>query len=220
MALFDLRDETVRYNGKAVLKGVSLKIERGEKVALVGRSGAGKSTLLTLLHSQHPEKAALVPHDGGLVKTLSVFHNIYMGRLEANPTWYNLVNLAWPMRREIEAIQPIVADLGLADKLMQPAGELSGGQQQRTAVARALYHDGEVLLGDEPVSAVDEHQARAVLDTIAAAHDTMVLAMHDVDLALAYCGRIVGIQDGRIVFDEPAADLTRQDLAPLYIGEA
>ena len=147
MALFDLRDETVRYNGKAVLKGVSLKIERGEKVALVGRSGAGKSTLLTLLHSQHPEKAALVPHDGGLVKTLSVFHNIYMGRLEANPTWYNLVNLAWPMRREIEAIQPIVADLGLADKLMQPAGELSGGQQQRTAVARALYHDGEVLLG-------------------------------------------------------------------------
>ncbi len=219
MPVFDLRDATVRYDGKAVLKNVTLRIARGERVALVGRSGAGKSTLLTLLHRQRRSDAALVPQDPGLVKSLSVFHNVYMGRLDRNPTWYNLVNLAWPLEREVRAVREIVERLGLAEQLFQTAGELSGGQQQRTAVGRALYQHGTVLLGDEPVSAVDGHQARIVLDAIVEAHDTVVLAMHDIDLALAYCDRIVGVQDGRIVLDEPASGMRRADLAPLYTGE-
>ena len=219
MPLFDLRDATVRYDGKAVLSSVTLRIARGERVALVGRSGAGKSTLLTLLHRQRRADAALVPQDPGLVRSLSVFHNVYMGRLDRNPTWYNLVNLAWPLEREVRAVRRVVERLGLAEQLFQAAGELSGGQQQRTAVGRALYQDGEVLLGDEPVSAVDGHQARTVLDAIVEAHDTVVLAMHDIDLALAYCDRIVGVQDGRIALDEPADGMRREDLAPLYIGE-
>jgi len=105
------------------------------------------------------------------------------------------------------------------DKLFQPAGELSGGQQQRTSVARALFRKGDALLGDEPVSSVDEHQSQSVLRSINAAYDTTILAMHDVDLALAFCDRIVGLDDGRIVLDSAAADMKRSDLMPLYRGE-
>ncbi len=216
MPIFDLKDANAGYNGRAVLSNVSLRIEKGERVALVGRSGAGKSTLLALLYSQRRRGSALIPQDPGLVKTLSVFHNIFMGRLHRNGAWYNLLNLARPMRREIEQIEPIVVRLGLEDEMFTPAGALSGGQQQRTAVGRALYQQGDVVLGDEPVSAVDGHQARTVLDAIAQAHETVVLAMHDVDLALAYTDRIVGLNGGRVVMDEPSAGLTRGDLDSLY----
>ena len=216
MPIFDLKDATAGYNGRAVLSNVSLRIEKGERVALVGRSGAGKSTLLTLLYSQRRRGSALIPQDPGLVKTLSVFHNIFMGRLHRNGAWYNLRNLARPMRGEIEKVEPIVACLGLEDEMFTPAGELSGGQQQRTAVGRALYQQGDVVLGDEPVSAVDGHQARTVLDAIAEAYETVVLAMHDVDLALAYTDRIVGLIGGRVVMDEPSSGLTRGDLDSLY----
>lgn len=216
MPIFDLKDANAGYNGRAVLSNVSLRIEKGERVALVGRSGAGKSTLLALLYSQRRRGSALIPQDPGLVKTLSVFHNIFMGRLHMNGAWYNLLNLARPMRTEIEKIEPIVTRLGLEDEMFTPAGELSGGQRQRTAVGRALYQQGDVVLGDEPVSAVDGHQARTVLDAIAEAYETVVLAMHDVDLALAYTDRIVGLNGGRVVMDEPSAGLTRGDLDSLY----
>ena len=216
MPIFDLKDVNAGYNGRAVLSNVSLRIEKGERVALVGRSGAGKSTLLALLYSQRRRGSALIPQDPGLVRTLSVFHNIFMGRLHMNGAWYNLRNLARPMRGEIEKVEPIVVRLGLEDEMFTPAGELSGGQRQRTAVGRALYQQGDVVLGDEPVSAVDGHQARTVLDAIAEAYETVVLAMHDVDLALAYTDRIVGLNDGRVVMDEPSAGLTRGDLDSLY----
>ena len=216
MPIFDLKDANAGYNGRAVLNNVSLRIEKGERVALVGRSGAGKSTLLELLYSQRRRGSALIPQDPGLVKTLSVFHNIFMGRLHMNGAWYNLLNLARPMRAEIEKIEPIVARLGLEEEMFPPAGGLSGGQRQRTAVGRALYQQGDVVLGDEPVSAVDGHQARTVLDAVAEAYETVVLAMHDVDLALAYTDRIVGLNGGRVVMDEPSAGLTRGDLDSLY----
>ncbi|MFQ5618567.1 MAG: phosphonate ABC transporter ATP-binding protein [Rhodospirillales bacterium] len=216
MPVFDLKDANAGYNGRAVLSNVSLRVEKGERVGLVGRSGAGKSTLLALLYSQRRRGSALIPQDPGLVKTLSVFHNIFMGRLHRNGAWYNLLNLVWPMHRAVEEIQPIAARLGLEEKIFEPAGELSGGQQQRTAVGRALYQQGDVVLGDEPVSAVDGRQARTVLDTIAEAHETVVLAMHDVDLAVAYTDRIVGLNDGRVVLDAPSSGLTRGDLDFLY----
>ncbi|MDE0812215.1 MAG: ABC transporter, partial [Alphaproteobacteria bacterium] len=78
---------------------------------------------------------------------------------------------------------------------------------------------GDALLGDEPVSSVDEHQSQSVLGSINAAYDTTILAMHDVDLALAFCDRIVGLDDGRIVLDSAAANMKRSDLMPLYRGE-
>ena len=209
MALFEFEGAHAAYNGRRVLHGISLRIERGERVALVGRSGAGKSTLLDLLYRQQKRDAALVPQDLGLVRALSVFHNVYMGRLHAYSTLYNLANLIRPLPGAMSGVRPVVERLGLADKLFAPVGELSGGQQQRTAIGRALYQRSAMFLGDEPVSAVDEHQARAVLESIVLAHGTVILAMHD---------GIVGLSGGRVVMDEPAAGMTASDLDGLYQG--
>jgi phosphonate transport system ATP-binding protein len=214
--LLQLDRQDLGYDRGPVLTDVSLAIHAGDRIALVGESGAGKSTLLAALQARLRERAALVPQNPGLVASLSVFHNIYMGRLQRHSTWYNLLNLVWPRRREIAAVRPIVDRLGLSDKLFEPAGSLSGGQQQRVGVCRAIHQGGALVLGDEPVSAVDNHQARTVLDALHEHFGTVVLAMHDVDLALRYASRIVGLKNGGIALDRPNDGLTVRDLDFLY----
>jgi phosphonate transport system ATP-binding protein len=216
MTVFELDGEHASFNGKRVLSDISLGIERGEKIALVGKSGAGKSTLLQLLYKHRQEEVTLLPQELGLVKSLSVFHNVCIGRLHHNSNWHNLVNLLRPVKTEIEAVTCVLEKLHLADKIFAPVGELSGGQQQRTAVARSVFQGSTALLGDEPVSAVDEVQAQTVLSAIVDAHETVVLAMHDVDLALRFSNRIVGIVNGQIVMDRPSAGIAASDLHDLY----
>lgn len=214
--LLQLVNEDLGYDRGLVLRGVSMAIQAGDRIALVGESGAGKSTLLTAIHARLQEQAALVPQNPGLVGSLSVFHNVYMGRLHRHPTWYNLLNLAWPRKCEVAAIRPLLQRLGLEQKLFEPAGALSGGQQQRVGVCRALHQGGALVLGDEPVSAVDSHQARTVLDALHEHFETVVLAMHDVELALSYASRIIGLKDGSIALDRPTAGLGASDLDFLY----
>lgn len=199
-----------------MLHGISIGVSAGERVALVGKSGAGKSTLLSVLQGRYGANTALVPQDPGLVRGLSVFHNVYMGGLHRHGTAYNLLNLIWPQAKALAEVRPIVERLGLGDKLFERTGELSGGQQQRTAICRALVQGGDAILADEPVSAADNHQSRAILDAITETFPTVVLAMHDVDLALEYSTRIIGIKDAGIALDAPAAELTRPDLDFLY----
>jgi phosphonate transport system ATP-binding protein len=214
--VFDLKQASASYNGRVVLRDISLTVRPGERVALVGESGSGKSTLLNLLYQQHQARAALVPQDPALVRTLSVFHNVYIGCLHRHKSLYNLLNLVRPRSGEVESVRPILRRLGIEDKIFTPAGELSGGQQQRTSVARALCQGRDVLLGDEPVSAVDVHQARAVLTAINEAHGTVILAMHDVDLALAFTDRVIGLKGGHIALDSPSLGLKQSDLDSLY----
>ena len=214
--MFQLTNANLGYKQSSVLRNISLEINEGERVALVGESGAGKSTLLAALQAQMRNKAALIPQDLGLVHNLSVFHNIYIGRLNSYSSVYNLLNLAWPQKREVQKIKPLVEQLGLVDKLFKPTGELSGGQQQRTAICRALFQGGSAIIGDEPVSAVDKHMANIIMKTLIAKFTTVVLAMHDVDLAIKFSTRIIGIKDSAICFDQSTIDLTRQDLDFLY----
>jgi len=218
--LFRLIDEDLGYDGDAVLRGVSIAVAKGERVAVVGKSGAGKSTLLSVLQDRYGATTALIPQDPGLVRSLSVFHNVYMGDLHRHSTAYNLLNLVWPRPKALAAVRPIVERLGLGEKLFERAGELSGGQQQRTAICRALLQGGDAVLADEPVSAADSHQSRVILDALTETFETTVLAMHDVDLALEYSTRIVGIRDGGIALDQPAGDLRRADLDFLYEAPA
>ncbi len=214
--LVDLRNESVSFPGQPVLRGIALQVRRGERLAIMGRSGAGKSTLLNLLYARLPGQAALVPQAAALVGTLSVFHNVYMGRLDRHPAWRNLRTLAWPARAEVEAVRDTLDLVGLADKLFARAGTLSGGQQQRASVARALYNGRPVVIGDEPVSALDRHQGAAVLRGMADAHETMILALHDIPLALEYADRVVLLEAGQIALDAPAASLREADLARFY----
>lgn len=216
--VFDLSGASAGYKGSPVLTGIDLTIRAGECVALMGRSGAGKSTLLGLLYDQRPADIALVPQAAALVKTLSVFHNVYMGRLDRHSTSYNLRNLIWPVPDELAAVADVLALVDLAEKIREPAGSLSGGQQQRTSVARALYNGRPVLLGDEPVSALDRVQARAILRLLRQQHETLVLAMHDVSLALEFADRIVVLEHGRKVIDQPSAGLTVNDLIEHFGG--
>jgi len=216
MNVLALEGVSARYEGQSPLGPFSLGVREGERIALVGASGAGKSTLLRLLFDPRRRDIALVPQMLGLVDTLSVFHNVYMGRLGVNPTWYNVANLVRPFAREQAGVVGVLDRLGLADKLWARAGELSGGQRQRVGVARALYQPANVLLADEPVSALDGPRGEAVMQALTESYATAVLAMHDVALALRYTDRVVGIQDGRIVLDEPSKQLTQGDLAMLY----
>lgn len=204
------------YGGVRVLGPLSLNVAEGERVALVGRSGAGKSTLLALMFEHWRSRVAYMPQALGLIDTLSVFHNVFMGRLDRNATWYNLATLLRPFRRDVETVQALLDHLGMAGTRRQRAGELSGGQRQRVAVARVIYQNAEVLLADEPVSALDGPLAEVTLEALTASYRTAVLAMHDVELALRFTDRVVGIRDGRIALDEPSARLSANDVLPLY----
>ena len=216
--LIELRGASAGYDGRQVLFDIDLVISRGESVALMGRSGAGKSTLLNLLYDQRPADIALVPQTAALVRTLSVFHNVFMGRLDCYSTAYNLRTLAWPARTELDAVGAVLADVDLSDKLHAVAGGLSGGQQQRVSVARALYNGRPILLGDEPVSALDRVQGGQILAVLRQHHETLVLVMHDIPLALEHADRIVLLDGGRKIIDARASDLTPRDLLGRFEG--
>jgi phosphonate transport system ATP-binding protein len=185
----------------------------------MGRSGAGKSTLLGLLHAQRPADVALVPQVSALVKPLSVFHNVYMGRLDRHSTAHNLRNLVWPAARQVAEVRSVLKSLDLDREIFSEAGALSGGQQQRASVARALYNGRPILIGDEPVSALDRVQGGNVLSLLKSHHQTLVLALHDVHHALAHTDRIVVLEQGRKVIDEPSIRLTANELLQHFGGE-
>lgn len=215
--VISLIEKEARYEDSVALSDINLTVNKGEKLAIVGPSGAGKSTLLRLIHEAYPVAAAFVPQDDGLVETLSVFHNVYMGRLEKRPAWYNLLNLMRPFSARVTEVEAILQQLEMTEKCFEPVGRLSGGQRQRTAVARSLYQGGDLLLADEPVSAVDEHQAERILRLLPVYFPTIIVALHDTQLALDTCERIVGLNDGRIVLDLPSSELSVAGLAHLYI---
>jgi phosphonate transport system ATP-binding protein len=217
MTSLALTDVVADYGGARVLGPLNLTLVQGERVALVGKSGTGKSTLLGIMQQRWQRNGvALMPQELGLVPTLSVFHNVYMGGLARRASWYNLVSLARPFRRDIDAITPLLERLGIAEKCWSAAGELSGGQSQRVAAARAIHQQGDLLLADEPVSALDGPLAELVMAALSEAYPTAVLAMHDVELALRFTDRVVGIADGAIALDEPSRRLNARDLLVLY----
>ncbi len=216
--LAEFRKACAGYGGHPVLNDIDLTIKAGERIAVMGRSGAGKSTLLSLIYEKLAERVALIPQGAALVKNLSVYQNVYMGRLDRRSTWRNLRNLAWPTHRDIREIEQVLDLVGMADKLFAKAGALSGGQQQRASVARALYNGRPIIIGDEPVSALDRVQATEILGRLCARSETSILALHDIPLALAHADRVIVLEAGRIVLDTPASAVSATDLIPYYGG--
>ncbi len=214
--MFELEGVSVAYDGEPVLRDIHLRIEAGEKIVFIGPSGAGKTPLLRQLFGLSQEHTAFIHQDYALVPQLSAFHNVCSGRLDRNSTARNLLNLIRPQKRELEEVGPILEKLGMGEKIFEPVHVLSGGQQQRVAVARAIYRGADVLLGDEPVSSIDPHQANSVLQIIRERIATVVLSLHDVGLALELFDRIIGLRAGRIEFDVPGDQVDRDMLAGLY----
>src|SRR5215468_11464748 len=123
--VFELKGARAGYNGRTVLFDVDLVVRANERIAVMGRSGAGKSTLLGLLYAQRPADVALVPQATALVKPLSVFHNVYMGRLDRHSTAYNLRNLVWPATAKVAEVRNVLESVGLEDEIFSAAGALS-----------------------------------------------------------------------------------------------
>jgi phosphonate transport system ATP-binding protein len=217
--VFELKGACAGYNGRPALFDIDLTVRANECVAVMGRSGAGKSTLLGLLYAQRPADVALVPQASALVRPLSVFHNVFMGRLDRHSTAYNLRNLVWPAASKVAEVRDVLESVGLEPEMFKAAGELSGGQQQRTSVARALYNGRPILIADEPVSALDRVQGDGVLSLLKGRHKTLVLALHDVHHALAHAHRIIVLEQGHKIVDAPSDSLTANDLLRHFGGE-
>lgn len=216
MSGFDFHGLTASFEGQRVIGPLSLHVKEGQHVALVGKSGAGKSTLIRLLYDRLNQQASLIPQGLGLVNALPVFHNIYMGQLDQHPTWYNTLTLIRPFQKDRVSVKALLGELDISEKQWVPAATLSGGQRQRVAIARALYRQAPVLLADEPISALDGPMAQLVMQLLTQRFKTSIIALHDIEMALAYCDRIIGIQDGQVALDEPAKNLAPSDIVSLY----
>jgi len=214
--LLRLDNADIGHGRRVLLARLSLTLNAGERVALLGQSGAGKSTLLAALRSRLAGDVAWCPQSHGLVPQLAVYHNVYMGRLERHSALANLWNLVRPERRAWTEIAALCDELGLDGLLKRPVAQLSGGQRQRVAIARALYQQRRIFLGDEPVASVDPHQALRLLALIDARHATSVVALHQRELALTHFDRVWGLRDGRLELDAPTRELNLADLDRLY----
>lgn len=233
-------------NGVDALRHIDVQIGAGEQVAIIGPSGAGKSSLLNLLAT------ALKPSSGdievlgerawqlsarqrqrlrariGLVHQAPpipprqrVITAVLAGKLGQWSLGKSLLNLLHPL--DMAGARAALARLDLGDKLFAHCQQLSGGQLQRVGIARVLYQAPEILLADEPVSAMDPVLAGhtlSILSRHAREHNvTLVASLHAVDLALEHFPRIIGLRDGQILFDCPSAEVSRDKLDALYANE-
>ena len=232
---------TVAFGATTALRDVSLILHAGERVGVLGPSGAGKSTLLRLLNGAVPATSGTVtvlgtrpgelsgaalrrlrvrvgtlPQRLDLVGPLRVVHNVNAGRLGR----WSLGRAAWSLLRpqELDEAAAALEQVGIADRVLDRTDDLSGGQQQRVAVARLLRQDPELVLADEPVSSLDPALAVRVLTLLTdpSRGRTLVASLHEPELALRFCDRLVGLRDGRLVLDAPAADLPPGALDALY----
>ncbi len=222
-----------------------LTIGAGERVAIIGASGAGKSTLLRTIkgytrplqgkvevmgvnlatarrRERRPvnRRIGVVYQQFHLAKRLTVARNVLCGRLGLTSRWRSLLGI---FSAEDKAVAwSAICEVGLQHKVHQRADTLSGGEQQRVAVARALAQQPTLILADEPVSSVDPAWAEDILELILevqAHHDaTLVMSLHQPDLARRFAQRIIGLRDGRVVFDGTPAALTDTRLKELYRG--
>ncbi|GLP97329.1 ATP-binding cassette domain-containing protein [Paraferrimonas sedimenticola] len=202
--------------GHQVLFDVNLAIEQGDKVAIIGPSGAGKSSLLHYIHKELEHQAALCSQEQGLVDNLSLYHNVYMGALARHGWWYNLINLIRPFSKHLTAIQSLCDRLELDQALTKKVDTLSGGQRQRVALARAVYQRQPVFIGDEPFSALDPLMARRLIEQLFLLHTSVIMVVHDRELALSHFDRVIALSRGRVVIDSPSDQVDKCEVEALY----
>ena len=234
---------TCRFGAVVAVDAVDLYVPAGQLLGVIGRSGAGKSTLLRMINRLQAPSAgnirfgstdvtalkgralrdwrancAMIFQQFNLVPRLDVLTNALIGRLNHRATLPSLLGMFTPAERAM-AIQ-VLDRFGLADTALQRAGTLSGGQQQRVAICRALLQEPRLLLADEPIASLDPHNARVVMDALRRVNRedglTLLVNLHHLDTARAYCDRIVAMQAGRVMFDGVPAELTPARVFEIY----
>jgi len=221
-------------DGTQALNDVSFTVEEGEFLVVIGLSGSGKSTLLRCINRLVEPTEGRIIWNGrdvtaadqsdlreirreigmifqhfNLVKRSSVMTNVLSGRLGYTPPAWSLINRfrKADKARAIQALERV----GIPDKANNRADELSGGQQQRVGIARALMQDPKMILADEPVASLDPVLAHSILGNLERINQednmTVICSLHFLDLVQRYATRVIGLRDGRIVFQGDNQDI-------------
>jgi len=242
-AVLEVRNLSKSYGEVRALSDVNLSVARGELVALIGPSGAGKSTLLRCINRMIDAttgevvfenvdvqrlaradlrrvrtKIGMIFQHYNLVYRLTVIENVLHGRLGYLRGVSGIIG-RYSELDKARAVE-IIRRLGLLEQIYKRCDALSGGQMQRVGIARALIQDPQIILCDEPIASLDPSTAKVIMDylrTISSELGIAVLvSLHQVDVALKYADRILGVNGGRIVFDGIPAALTREMVYEIY----
>ena len=244
-ALITLQAVGRRWGERAALAEVSLRLEPGERVALIGPSGSGKSTLLRLICGAtaatsgrvqigetalrdmtptqlraHRSRCGIVEQHQHLIAQLSVHRNVLAGLLPGWAWYRTFWSLLWPFERE--RVGKLLDSLGLADRQWDKTKILSGGEQQRVAVARALIGHPAIILADEPTASLDPTTAKEVIGLVLQEAQTrgatLILCSHHLSQVIGAVDRVLGLREGRLLFDRAPEGVTDSMLDELYEG--
>ena len=227
-------------SGTEALRGVNLKIKKGEFLSILGPSGSGKTTLLRSINGLEsiekgniffdkekidetylPEvqkKTGMIFQDFNLVNNLSAINNVLTGLLNSSSKFLSMFYL-FTKDQKLEALKALET-VDLLDKAYSRVDELSGGQRQRVGIARAIIKKPKLLLADEPVASLDPKAANLIMSLLKKINQefniTVVCNLHQVELATKYSDRIVGLLDGEIIFDKPASQIDKMSVNQIY----
>jgi len=244
MSILEFQNVSKVYNNTTkALSDVSFSIEEGEFVSIIGPSGSGKSTILRCINrlvdvtkgtiifdgqditradkkeiQRARKKTGMIFQHYNLVERLSVIENVLHGRLGHKSALGGIVGNYTEMEKE-NAFQ-ILAKLGLAEQAYKRCDELSGGQKQRVGIARSLMQEPRLILCDEPIASLDPSSSKVIMDHLSIINKslkiTCILNLHQVDVAMKYSKRIIGITSGQIVYDGPPDQLTKDKIHEIY----
>ncbi len=248
MAILKVRDLCKSY-GKEVqaLKGVSFSVKEGDFLSIIGPSGSGKSTLLRCINRMIEPSSGHIEFDGkdvtalgrrelrdtrtrigmifqhyNLVNRLTVMENVLHGRLGHKSTVYGMLGIY--SEKEKVMAHKILKKLGLEDQALKRCDALSGGQKQRVGIARALVQEPRIILCDEPIASLDPSSSKIIMDHLKRISKdmgiTVIMNLHQVDVAVKYADKIIGINSGNLVFEDKPEELKKKDIYRIYGSEA
>ena len=246
MIIFDHVSKTYD-NGVKGLIDVNLTINDGEFISIIGLSGAGKSTLLRAINRLNEitegeikigdksltkankkelrkirREIGMISQQFNLVKRSTVQKNVLSGRLGYYSTLKSVLGIF--SKEDYALVNEVLDKVGLSDKLHERCDNLSGGQQQRVSIARTLFQQANIILADEPVSALDPVTSVEIMEELRKINETMnktiIVNIHSVDLAKQFSKRIIALQDGKVVFDGAPELLTNEVLTMIYKGDS
>lgn len=241
--MLEIKNLRVEYGNFRAIDNVSFTVKDGEFVAVIGSSGGGKSSLMKAINLLVKPKSGSIKIDGeemtelssrklrmkrrkigfvfqdyNLIDRLSVIENVLTGRLGYKSSLKSLLGIF--SKEEYKNAEKALEKVGLSEKLFVRGDELSGGQKQRVAIAKALVQEPKIILADEPVASLDVNSSKIIMEYFKEINRvqgiTVIINIHDVNIALKYADRVIALKKGKIVFDGKGSEITDDVLKRVY----
>lgn len=241
--MLEIKNLTVEYGNFRAIDNISFTVKDGEFVAVIGSSGGGKSSLMKAINLLVKSKSGSIKIDGeemttlssrklrmkrrkigfvfqdyNLIDRLSVIENVLTGRLGYKSSFKSLLGIF--SKEEYENAEKALEKVGLSEKIFVRGDELSGGQKQRVAIAKALVQEPKIILADEPVASLDVNSSKIIMEYFKEINRvqgiTVIINIHDVNIALKYADRVIALKKGKIVFDGKGSEITDDVLKRVY----